>query len=294
MCAHPRFCAGVAEGRDDARAAAERWARYRELGLPGLLAPEAAGGLGLTSVDLVLIAEEIGRAAVPEALIEHAAVAVPLLAEHSRRRACRAGARGGRGGSCARRGGSSAGVACRRCRPGRLAAPRRGRRASPRAAIGCPACRGTGERSSAAPASRFVRTGDGDPDRGGCRGAGGDGPRLRSRRAARGGAMSRPGGAHARDRRRLCQRAQAVRPGRSAPTRRSSTSSRVRRSGSSSRARSSTRAAASLADSGEKTRAAVSHAKLAADRGRGRLPREPPCRCTARWATPGRSICTST
>ena len=79
----PAVLRGVAEGRDDARVAAERWARYRELGLPGLLAPEGAGGMGLTSVDFVLIAEEIGRAAVPEALIEHAAVAVPLLAEHS-------------------------------------------------------------------------------------------------------------------------------------------------------------------------------------------------------------------
>jgi alkylation response protein AidB-like acyl-CoA dehydrogenase len=57
-----------------------RWARYCELGLPGLLAPESAGGLGLSSIDFVLIAEEVGRAAVPDALIEHAAVAVPLLA----------------------------------------------------------------------------------------------------------------------------------------------------------------------------------------------------------------------
>jgi len=79
VCSHAVLRA-VAEGRDDAAAA--RWARYRELGLPGLLAPEAAGGLGLTSVDFVLIAEEIGRAAIPEALVEHAAVAVPLLLEY--------------------------------------------------------------------------------------------------------------------------------------------------------------------------------------------------------------------
>jgi len=78
VCA-PAVLRAVAEGRDPDGAA--RWARYHELGLPGLLAPETAGGLGLSSVDFVLIAEEIGRAAVPDALAEHAAVAVPLLAE---------------------------------------------------------------------------------------------------------------------------------------------------------------------------------------------------------------------
>lgn len=71
----------VAEGRDDTAAA--RWARYHELGLPGLLAPESAGGLGLTDIDFVLIAEEAGRAAMPDALVEHAAVAVRLLAEYA-------------------------------------------------------------------------------------------------------------------------------------------------------------------------------------------------------------------
>jgi alkylation response protein AidB-like acyl-CoA dehydrogenase len=60
---------------------ADRWARYCELGLPGVLAPEAAGGLGLEATDFVLIAEECGRAAMPEPLVEHAGVAVPLLAE---------------------------------------------------------------------------------------------------------------------------------------------------------------------------------------------------------------------
>jgi len=72
----------VAEERDESAVA--RWARYRELGLPGLLAPESAGGLGLTDVDFVLIAEEAGRAALPDALVEHAGVAVPLLAEFAK------------------------------------------------------------------------------------------------------------------------------------------------------------------------------------------------------------------
>jgi alkylation response protein AidB-like acyl-CoA dehydrogenase len=78
VCSPPVLRA-VAEGRDTESAA--RWERYRELGLPGLLAPESAGGVGLSSVDFVLIAEEVGRAAMPEALVEHAAVAVPLLTE---------------------------------------------------------------------------------------------------------------------------------------------------------------------------------------------------------------------
>jgi alkylation response protein AidB-like acyl-CoA dehydrogenase len=78
VCA-PATLRSVAEHRDQAGAA--RWARYCELGLPGLLAPESAGGLGLADTDFVLIAEEAGRAADPEALVEHAGVAVPLLAE---------------------------------------------------------------------------------------------------------------------------------------------------------------------------------------------------------------------
>ena len=75
----PAILRAVAQGRDTSGAA--RWERYCELGLPGLLAPESAGGVGLSNVDFVLIAEELGRAAVPEALVEHAAVGVPLLSE---------------------------------------------------------------------------------------------------------------------------------------------------------------------------------------------------------------------
>jgi alkylation response protein AidB-like acyl-CoA dehydrogenase len=45
-----------------------------------MLAPEAAGGMGLTDIDFVLVAEEAGRAALPENLVEHAGIAVPLLA----------------------------------------------------------------------------------------------------------------------------------------------------------------------------------------------------------------------
>ncbi|MFN2591109.1 MAG: acyl-CoA dehydrogenase family protein, partial [Actinomycetota bacterium] len=69
----------------DVRAAAgegpseERWRGLADLGVIGVLAPPAAGGLGLDEVDLVLIMEEAGRAALPEPLVETAAVVVPLL-----------------------------------------------------------------------------------------------------------------------------------------------------------------------------------------------------------------------
>src|SRR6185295_13526970 len=57
-----------------------RWTALAELGVLGLLVPESAGGLGLDEVSLVLPLEETGRAALPEAVVESAAVAAPLLA----------------------------------------------------------------------------------------------------------------------------------------------------------------------------------------------------------------------
>jgi alkylation response protein AidB-like acyl-CoA dehydrogenase len=59
----------------------EAWAGLAGLGVLGALAPEEAGGLGLTLVDIVLVLEESGYAALPEPIVEHAAVAVPLLAD---------------------------------------------------------------------------------------------------------------------------------------------------------------------------------------------------------------------
>jgi alkylation response protein AidB-like acyl-CoA dehydrogenase len=59
---------------------ASRWSALAELGVLGLLVPEHAGGLGLDEVSLVLPLEETGRAALPEAVVETAAVAAPLLA----------------------------------------------------------------------------------------------------------------------------------------------------------------------------------------------------------------------
>ncbi|MCU1457849.1 MAG: acyl-CoA dehydrogenase [Actinomycetia bacterium] len=57
------------------------WSKLTEMGVIGMLAPESAGGLGLSAVDLVLILEEAGAHALPDPLVETAAVAVPLLAD---------------------------------------------------------------------------------------------------------------------------------------------------------------------------------------------------------------------
>jgi alkylation response protein AidB-like acyl-CoA dehydrogenase len=58
----------------------ERWARLAEMGLLGVLVPERHGGLGMDEIDLVLLLEETGRAALPEPVLDTAAVGVPLLA----------------------------------------------------------------------------------------------------------------------------------------------------------------------------------------------------------------------
>ncbi|MDW3217343.1 MAG: acyl-CoA dehydrogenase family protein [Acidimicrobiales bacterium] len=57
------------------------WDALAEMGVLAVLAPEEAGGLGMDEVDLVRILEEAGYAGVPEPLMEHAAVAVPALAQ---------------------------------------------------------------------------------------------------------------------------------------------------------------------------------------------------------------------
>jgi alkylation response protein AidB-like acyl-CoA dehydrogenase len=55
------------------------WGQLAALGVPGILAPEEHGGLGLTELELVLVLEETGRFAMPEPIVDTAAVAVPLL-----------------------------------------------------------------------------------------------------------------------------------------------------------------------------------------------------------------------
>jgi len=63
---------------------AELWDRLSEMGVLGALAPESVGGLGVDEVDLVLVLEEAGRAALPGPAPEQAMVAVPALVEAGR------------------------------------------------------------------------------------------------------------------------------------------------------------------------------------------------------------------
>ena len=70
----------LADEAGRAELARNRWAVVAELGAPALVVPEAAGGLGLSDVDLVGVLEEAGRACLPEPLLETAALAAPTLA----------------------------------------------------------------------------------------------------------------------------------------------------------------------------------------------------------------------
>ena len=55
------------------------WGALVEMGVVGAAAPEDQGGLGFAPLDLVLIVEETGYAALPEPFVEHVLVAVPAL-----------------------------------------------------------------------------------------------------------------------------------------------------------------------------------------------------------------------
>ena len=63
---------------DSGRSAA-LWAQLAEMGLTGLTVPEAFGGLGMSELDFVLLAQEAGYVALPEPLVHVALVAVPTL-----------------------------------------------------------------------------------------------------------------------------------------------------------------------------------------------------------------------
>lgn len=56
-----------------------RWGQVLVMGLPGVMAPEEAGGAGLGPIEMTLVATACGYAALPEPLVEHAGVAVPML-----------------------------------------------------------------------------------------------------------------------------------------------------------------------------------------------------------------------
>ena len=74
---------GGARPGEGARADADRvgtvWAALAEMGVLGVAVPEARGGLGLTELDWVLLAEETGYVALPHPFVETVCVAAPLL-----------------------------------------------------------------------------------------------------------------------------------------------------------------------------------------------------------------------
>tara|TARA_R110002110_G_scaffold415765_2_gene655212 strand:- start:65322 stop:66374 length:1053 start_codon:yes stop_codon:yes gene_type:complete len=57
------------------------WVQLTELGLVGMTVPEAHGGLGMSALDFVLLAEACGYVALPEPLVHTALVAVPMLCD---------------------------------------------------------------------------------------------------------------------------------------------------------------------------------------------------------------------
>ena len=61
-------------GRSDAL-----WAQLSEMGLTGMTVPEAFGGLGMSELDFVLLAQEAGYVALSEPLVHTVLVAVPAL-----------------------------------------------------------------------------------------------------------------------------------------------------------------------------------------------------------------------
>ncbi len=73
-----------ADGRSgDGRSGGGAWLALGAMGVLGALVPESANGLGLTELDVVLLAEETGRAALPEPFVEHVFVGAPLVfADH--------------------------------------------------------------------------------------------------------------------------------------------------------------------------------------------------------------------
>lgn len=58
---------------------AERWRALADLGVTGMTVPDSDDGLGLGLVDLVLVLQEAGWAALPEPLLATTALGVPML-----------------------------------------------------------------------------------------------------------------------------------------------------------------------------------------------------------------------
>ncbi|MBT8140558.1 MAG: acyl-CoA/acyl-ACP dehydrogenase [Gammaproteobacteria bacterium] len=59
----------------------DTWQQLAEMGITGMLVPVAVGGMQMDEVDFVMLAEECGRVALPEPLVDIAQVSTRMLAE---------------------------------------------------------------------------------------------------------------------------------------------------------------------------------------------------------------------
>ena len=66
---------------DETKSVPGLWDTLAAIGVVGMTAQESHAGLGMSDLDLVLLMEEFGAAACPEVVLEHTAVALPLIAE---------------------------------------------------------------------------------------------------------------------------------------------------------------------------------------------------------------------
>lgn len=69
------------EGREGKPFERDVWKTMADAGIVGLTVPEEYGGSGGDEIDLALVYEEAGRAALPEPLLETTGVAVPMLVD---------------------------------------------------------------------------------------------------------------------------------------------------------------------------------------------------------------------
>jgi len=67
--------------RAEASAVKRVWSHLATMGVLGIAVPESSGGLGMSELDWVLLAEEAGYAAVPQPFVETVCVVAPLLAD---------------------------------------------------------------------------------------------------------------------------------------------------------------------------------------------------------------------
>jgi alkylation response protein AidB-like acyl-CoA dehydrogenase len=76
-----RECPPAAVRRAWERDELPAWDALAAAGVVGMTAPERFGGAGATELELALVLDEAGKAALPGPLADHTAVAIPLVAE---------------------------------------------------------------------------------------------------------------------------------------------------------------------------------------------------------------------